>query len=318
MRIFACLFILTLCTDLSLYGQPSAAGREVAITIDDLPAVSVDPSNAVAQALTEELLDKLATRNMPVTGFVVGSKLMSGGRPDSGRMALLDAWLARGFMLGNHTYSHRSLNETQLLDYEQDVLKADTLLRILLEGRRSPLVFFRHPMLQTGRTLAVRDSFLTFLKEHGYRVAPVTLDNSDWIFARAYDRALARGDTAMAGRVVEEYVPYMENKFAYFEGRSVALFGREIRQVLLIHANRLNAKALDQLGAMMQRRSYRYVTLERALEDPAYSSPDSFCGRGGISWLDRWALTAGKRGDFFKNEPRTPAWIMTSAGVESE
>jgi peptidoglycan/xylan/chitin deacetylase (PgdA/CDA1 family) len=318
MRLITRISILLLSTVPPSLGQESAIGREVAVTFDDLPTVALDTSCAVARSITGDLLDKLADEQVPATGFVIGAELMSRGRPDSARLALLDTWLRLGFSLGNHTFSHRSLNRTRLQDYELDVLKADTAIRALLEHRVKSLVFFRHPMLQTGRRLAVRDSFLIFLQEHGYRVAPVTIDNSDWIFAKAYDRALARQDTATARRVVEEFIPYMENKFAYYESRSVALFGREIRQVLLLHANQLNARSFDRLGAMMRRRGYRCVTLERALEDPAYGSPDSFIGEGGISWLDRWALTAGKRGSFFKDEPLTPVWIMNEAEVESE
>ncbi len=100
---------------------------------------------------------------------------------------------------------------------------------------------------------------------------------------------------------------------------SQALFGRQIRQILLIHANRLNAEALDRLLEMLRRRSYSFISLSAALEDPAYASPDSFTGRGGISWLDRWALTAGKPDKaFFQDEPRVPAWVMSEAGVTGE
>ncbi len=318
MRLLVHVFILLLGTAQSSPGQEPAAGREVAVTFDDLPTVSLDSSAAVGRALTEDLLNKLVSNHVPAIGFVIGSKLMSGGRPDSGRVALLDEWLRRGFLLGNHTFSHRGLHQTDLSVYEQDVLEGDTSIRAIMERRGTPLVYFRHPMLQTGRSLGVRDSFLVFLNAHGYRVAPVTIDNSDWIFARAYDRALARQDTSRAGRVIEAYLPYMEDKFAYFEGRSLALVGREIRQVLLLHANRLNARTFDRLAAMMNRRGYRCIALERALEDPAYASRDSFCGRGGISWLDRWAITAGKPVSFFKDEPRTPAWIMNLAEVDSE
>jgi hypothetical protein len=34
--------------------------------------------------------------------------------------------------------------------------------------------------------------------------------------------------------------------------------------------------------------------------------------------LDRWALTVGKKGEFFADEPRVAKPIMDLAGVESE
>lgn len=44
-------------------------------------------------------------------------------------------------------------------------------------------------------------------------------------------------------------------------------------------------------------------------EDEAYSSEDLYTGSGGITWLHRWALTQGKRGDFFQGEPEVDAFI---------
>src|SRR4030095_8019997 len=97
--------------------------------------------------------------------------------------------------------------------------------------------------------------------------------NGDWIFARAYASAARRGDAATQKRVADAYVPYMEAKFDYFERESRALFGREIPQVLLVHANGVNADRFGELAAMMRRRGYAFVTLEEALKDPAYRSP---------------------------------------------
>ena len=45
------------------------------------------------------------------------------------------------------------------------------------------------------------------------------------------------------------------------------------------------------------------------MEDPAYESKDEFSGRAGITWLHRWAITAGKRGEFFGTEPDLPAFV---------
>ena len=49
-------------------------------------------------------------------------------------------------------------------------------------------------------------------------------------------------------------------------------------KVLLLHANQLNADSMPELLAMMRRRGYQFVTLETALQDPAYRLPDRVCG----------------------------------------
>jgi hypothetical protein len=110
----------------------------------------------------------------------------------------------------------------------------------------------------------------------------------------------------------------MDAKFDYFERESRALFGREIPQILLIHANSLNADAFGRLSAMMKARGYAYATLGEALEDPAYRSPDTFTGAGGISWLHRWALTRGGKGLVLPDEPTVPKFVLEIAGVDGE
>ena len=189
------------------------------------------------------------------------------------------------------------------------MLDGEVVTRPLLESvGRSPR-YFRHPYLHTGTSLATRDALQRFLAEHGYRVAPVTIDNQEWIYARAYDHALYREDAELAGRIAGDYVAYMDSIFGYYEAQSRALLGYELPQILLLHANRLNADSLDELVAMMRRRGYAFTTLDEALEDPAYALPDEYEGTSGITWLHRWALTQGKRGEFFAGEPDVEPYI---------
>ena len=103
-------------------------------------------------------------------------------------------------------------------------------------------------------------------------MAPVTIDNSDWIFASAYAKSSDESDRRMMERIAAAYLPYMEEKFAYYEKQSMDLLGYEIRQVLLLHANALNADWFDELA---KRRGYRFIPLKQALEDKAYGSPDT-------------------------------------------
>lgn len=159
--------------------------------------------------------------------------------------------------------------------------------------------------------MAIRDSLNRFLAEHHYRVAPVTIDNSDYVFAAAYDRTRAGGDHEAAARIRSSYLEYMDSVTAFYERQSVAIVGRELPQILLLHANRLNADALDGLASMLRRRGYQFISLDEALKDPAYNSPDSYAGSGGITWLHRWATTAGVSRDVYRGEPEVPAWITT-------
>jgi peptidoglycan/xylan/chitin deacetylase (PgdA/CDA1 family) len=290
----------------ALAPQPA---RQVVITFDDLPAIAQgDRSVATYERITDGLLGALGQERVPAIGFVNEEKLRTDGRVDPRRVATLRRWLDAGMELGNHSYSHIDFHRTPVDAYIADVARGDSVTRLVMRptGRRPR--FFRHPFLHTGRTLEDRRRFEAFLAERGYRVAPVTIDNYDYLFAAAYDLA---PDSATRVRVADEYVRYMEAVAGYYEQQSVAIVGREIPQVLLLHANNLNAEHFGRLAEMYRRRGYAFVPLEQALRDSAYASADTYTGPAGITWLHRWALTAGKRGAIFAGEPTVPDWVQS-------
>src|SRR5690606_22970894 len=156
-----------------------------------------------------------------------------------------------------------------------------------------PLRYFRHPFLRTGETEAKKAALAAALDARGYTVAPVTLDSDEWVFAAAYGRAVAEGDTVTARRIRDTYLGWFDDVVAHYEGWSREVVGHEPPQVLLLHANRLNADTLGDLIGLFERRGYRFVSLDAALADPAYARPDPFVGRYGSSWLHRWARGQG-------------------------
>ena len=283
-------------------------GRMVAITVDDLPAIAQgDRSVATYERITDRLLRAFAEHRVPAIGFVNEEKLLTVGEVDPRRVATLRRWVDAGLELGNHAYSHPDFHTTPVDEYIADVARGDSVTRLVMQGAGRRPRFFRHPFLHSGRTLEDRQKFEAFLADRGYRVAPVTIDNGDYLFAAAYDLA---PDDETRRRIADEYVRYMEAVTAYYEQQSAALFGREIRQVLLLHANNINAEHFGRLAQMFRRRGYAFVPLEQALDDPAYASADTFTGPAGITWLHRWALTQGKRGAFFAGEPEVPDWVQ--------
>ncbi len=295
-----------------------APARTVAVTFDDLPFTFRRGQYTATQPVAAQLADTIAAYDVPAIGFVNEGKLYVEEVLDTTRVALLRHWLGAGLDLGNHTFSHPDLHRIPLADFERDVVRGEAVTRRLLAEQGQALRFFRHPFLHTGRDLATKQALEAFLAERGVRVAPVTIDNSEWIFALAYDHAAKRGDAATLQRIATAYVAYMNEKFDYFERESEALFGRPIPHVLLLHANALNAHHFGALAAMMQRRGYTFVALGDALRDAAYASADTYTGPGGITWLHRWALTRGVAPSFFAGEPRTPAFVLAEAGMESE
>ena len=309
--IIIALFVLT------IDGIAQVPDRMIAVTIDDLPVVSTRRDLKNRQEITRKLLEHITKAKVPAIGFVNENKLYAGGMREEKQVDLLRMWVDAGLELGNHTFSHRSLNAITLDEFQADLLKGEPITRELLATKGKTIRYFRHPYLHTGLSMEVKASFLTFLNEHGYTIAPVTVDNADYIFSAAYDKAFDASDKVLMKRVGEAYVPYMEAKIDYWERQSKQLFGREIPQTLLIHANFINSDYFDDMAAMFKRRGYKFITLEEALKDEAYRLPDTFTGPAGISWLHRWALARGR--DFLEpNEPKMPDFVLKASGFESE
>jgi hypothetical protein len=212
--------------------------------------------------------------------------------------------------LGNHTYSHPDYNTTSLCAYSNDILKGETISAKILKAKNKSLRYFRHPFLHVGNPKAKADSLSAFLLSNGYTVAPVTIDNEDYIFAAAYEKSKVNNDTALMRRIGNDYVIYMEKKLIYFEKQANKLFGRNINQILLLHASFLNSDYLDSLAGMFRKNNYDFVSMDQTLEDDVYKTQITKFGNWGISWIDRWALSAGKKGDFFEGEPATPDYIV--------
>ena len=273
----------------------SAPLRQIAVTIDDLPAGAAHNMSAAAiTQMTTELLGVLQQQNVPAVGFVNERKLYYKWGEVDERIKALNLWLDAGFELGNHTYGHTSLNKAGLKDFEEAVIEGESVTRILLAQHNMKLRYFRHPYLDTGRDLETRREAEAFLVARGYRIAPVTLDAWDWNFAGIYDDAKKRGDMPLQKEVVSSYLSHHAAVFAYYEKLSKELIGYEPKQILLLHANFLEAEHIGELLEMVRKRGYRFITLEEALSDQAYSLPDDYVGEEGTNWLDHWAVTRGQ------------------------
>src|SRR5262245_32239234 len=144
---------------------------EFSITMDDFHW-----QNAVhltAAKRNRAILDVLAANRTKAALFVIGGNIDS----EEGK-ALLRPWDEASHIIGNHTYSHRPLSSAAVTApvYEQDILRAEALLKDFRHFRR----LFRYPLLKEGNTAEKRDHVRAFLKNQGYRIGHVSIDNSDW------------------------------------------------------------------------------------------------------------------------------------------
>lgn len=291
---FMVLFLLTI-SSITSYGQQISPRRYVAITFDDLPVVCQCENDAERMEITKKLIATFKKYKMPILAVVNEQKLESNGTVDPARTALLQQWLEAGFELGNHGYSHKNINEVPFNEYKNEILKGERVTRALAKKNGIPFRFYRHPYLSAGDNLQIRMELDAFLKEHNYIIAPNTITYQDYTFSGAYEAALKKGDTALAKRIRDAYIPYTLSRWETAEKQSVELFGREIKQILMVHANLINADAFEDVAKIMTERGYVFISIDEAMKDPVYQRPDTFDGEVGVTWLSRWAAEQGKR-----------------------
>ena len=304
--------LLLLAGTATVAAAQDAVHRRMAVTVDDLPQNSRVRDAAHRVDVNARLVRTIVDDHIPAVGFVNASKCYADGQLLPHQRAILQTWVDAGLALGNHTWSHPDYTRVDLATFTADVERGEPLLRELLGDRE--LRWFRHPYLHRGDTDAKREALEAYLTRRGYREAPVTIDNGEWIYAVAYDSTIILDQPERRRAIGEDYVRYMLEMVRFWEDQSQQLFGRNIDHVLLIHANALNADWLDELIDGLRSMGYGFVTLDEALRDPAYGSPDHYSGPAGISWLHRWALTRDVDRSMFLGEPEVPDWIGRAAG----
>ncbi len=284
------------------------AKRAVAITIDDVPYVGGPQHIEEVRRVTEELLQVVRSRAVPVSGFVTGTHVVVDGQVDE-RIALLRQWRDSGVDLEGHSHSHLSFNDLGLQNYTDDVVRGLMFPEKIMREREKTVRFYRHPFNHTGTTEQSKRAFENFLSARGIRLAPFTVEHADYLFNTVYVDARARGDLRFAERVADAYLTQLDVAFRFAEKIARENFGREIPHVFLIHANPINAQFFGAILGRLKERDYRFISLDEAMQDPAYATPDKYIGRTGISWLHRWREALGLPNSF-REEPDPPKWVL--------
>jgi peptidoglycan/xylan/chitin deacetylase (PgdA/CDA1 family) len=264
----------------------------VALTFDDLPGIVLKPDQKYLDATNRSLIASLKRYHYPAIGFVNEGKLNEIIRKR--QIKVLKRWISAGFDLGNHTYSHSSPNLLGASGYIDDIARGEQVIRPMMEKAHRHLQWFRHPYLETGSPAPVKAEIDQWLAAHGYRIAPVTIDCDDWEFSEPYDNAVMHGDKAEAERIRGIYLAYTDRTITWYRHAAHMLFGRDIDYVMLLHDTRVNADSFDGLAAIFARQNLHPISLERAMKDPAYQTPDTYTGKDGVEWIERWSLKMKK------------------------
>lgn len=264
------------------------------VTVDDLPIAAGDlhPDPAERERITRGMLDALAKHGVPAVGLVTWGNVRG-----PGDLELLEAWLAAGHELGNHTRGHLDYHRTETEGWIADAEAGRRELAAFLgqRGETGPR-FFRFPMLREGDSDAKLDAAREWLAASGQRNLPVSIDDQDWSFERPWVEAVRGGDRAAMERVAEAYHESLHLSVRHHEATAERLFGRRVPQVLLLHAGAVGAAQWDRLFEWLAGRGYRFATADEVLADPAYAVEHRFLGPRGPGLWDR-LLDARRRAE---------------------
>jgi peptidoglycan/xylan/chitin deacetylase (PgdA/CDA1 family) len=249
-----------------LSGRPSAT-IEVAITVDDIPSHGEPIPGLTRLQIHQQMLDGLVAHRVPqVYGFLCAEALV--GHDED--LAGVKAWLDAGYPVGNHTYSHPSLSEIGVDRYLEDVDRNEEPLRRLTGRPEYSWKVFRYPFQFEGFDDDSRARIRQHLASREYRIAPVTIDFTDWKFNDAYIAALARNDVTAIAELRERYLVAAIEALRSSDRASQELFGRRIKHVLLLHVGAFPAAMMESMLQAFEREGVRFITLDDALRDPVY------------------------------------------------
>ena len=178
-------------------------------------------------------------------------------------------WVAAGHQLGNHSWSHPSLDSTALDAYLADVRRGEEIL--VRVAPHQTWKVFRYPFLQKGDTIEKRDGVQRFLEENGYVVADVTIDADDWAYSPPFVRCAERDDQSTLAFLRRSFVSGHVEELRRIRAITRTLAGRDVPQVLLLHAGAADADAIDALLTAFEAEGARWVSLRAALAEPFYA-----------------------------------------------
>ena len=167
-------FLLALLLACIPAGGAAAQEKRVALTFDDVPrqrGAFLDPGERTAK-----LIAGLKEAGVEQAAFFVTPGNLT--KPDGADgEAHIDAYVAAGHVIANHSFAHSHLRTSTARDYLADMDRSQAWLA----GRAGTRPWFRFPYLdEGGRDKAKRDAVREGLAVRGLRNGYVTADGSDW------------------------------------------------------------------------------------------------------------------------------------------
>jgi hypothetical protein len=176
-------------------------------------------------------------------------------------------------------------------EFVEDIERNEGLLaRLSPPGQRK---YFRYPYLHEGDTPRKRTAVGKWLAARGYTIAQVTVYFQDWAWNDVYARCVALGDQTAIARLKHLFMEAAMAHRAWSEEMSARLFSRQMKHVLLLHIGPFDALMLDELLRAYRAAGTTLITLDAALQDPAYQIDPNLGSSDERTFLQQVALARG-------------------------
>jgi peptidoglycan/xylan/chitin deacetylase (PgdA/CDA1 family) len=274
------LIAASLCVVATLFASSQESPKQsskVALTFDDLPDHGPLPPGMTRVDVAKSIIATLkAHKAPPVYGFINAKQLET--RPAD--VEVLRLWREAGYPLGNHTYSHMSLDANTVDAFEADVVANEAPLQAQMGG--GDWHWFRYPFLQEGNTADKYRGVREMLARRKYRIAEVTLSFDDYAYNDPYARCMARNDRDALEWLEQSYHERAAESLVRGREQATQLVGHDIGHVMLLHIGAFETVMLPRLLDLLDQQGFVLTTLEDAQKDAAYSTlPEAGGNRSG-------------------------------------
>jgi peptidoglycan/xylan/chitin deacetylase (PgdA/CDA1 family) len=261
---------------------PTSATASVALTFDDLPSHGPLPQGLTRADIAKSVIGALKSVNSPpIYGFVNAKRIDE----DPSSEQVLQLWRDAGFPLGSHTFSHIAPNTNSADAFEKDLLADEPVLQKYMEGQ--DWHWLRFPFLQEGDTVEKHRALEALLKQHGYRVAEVSLSFGDYGYNEPYARCLAKNDQQGIDALKKSYLDGAADSLAVGQKMSEMVYGRDIKHIMLLHIGGFETVMLPKLLDLLKEKNFKLITLQEAESDPAYATDADLPSNWGGTFLQQ-------------------------------